>query len=813
MTRASQMESESGRNDTFEQMVVLLRNIASTGRFDSLPQLLKRRVTARALSWLWLNNDNLGNRLLNPRLLETLIKAQAPRLTRITLQQLAQLYFRRFDQLNEREGLRELLEYILLEQLKKLPAPKIENLRTDPLQTLKEQGYWLLTLQGPRQLVEQVQEQGSELGETFNALGLQGFDDGRYGDICRAHFYLETLRNLSVGKWASVMDELLKPSVSKAPFEGNRRIGHAALEILIDRAGQEPGDTWQNFILNLAGDPRIARTASNYREWWQPLGEERIQKVRGWLSKEDLRLFLQAVEQYGIESGKQDLQRMFPARKRFLEGLFRLKLIRHTRLLLGSKARLSVRRILGKEVQTSFASMDGQMSDKAVIYLDCGDFHLVEGSHSFKIWVYLAPPSDNLRSYERNSFTYHELTKNIPVKYRNQYPGLPYDAITHQPHIWQNKVFVFLANNGIGLDIEQLLDERDYNIQLRRYGIPMVKGSPPKIHTAQPQEPPQASAPSSPRLTMTEERSEYGKEVPNSNRKDLAERSNGGTPAIECKPATGSLSASLLKHVQSRHAKTPASQSWDQKKSEQSHVQDKHHGPTPAEHKQASGALPTDLLKRLRSTHGSDSGLSMKEPSNVTSLKQTESLKPEELSPLHEAILNYLKGKPSCNIHELAAATSLQGGTIQKVTTALNEEMAPYVRSNSQSYWSLSREGTLAWQNLFSNSHETVIRAKQQSEKEAVQQRTEEEAPRSYSAATELEVKNLSPVSLKILDYFSANSGDRARSAAKVMGMDTSQINQQLYGPLKNMLIKDTDHGWHLTPTVRQIRKQMEPKK
>ena len=27
------------------------------------------------------------------------------------------------------------------------------------------------------------------------------------------------------------------------------------------------------------------------------LGEERIQKVRGWLSKEDLRLFLQAVEQ------------------------------------------------------------------------------------------------------------------------------------------------------------------------------------------------------------------------------------------------------------------------------------------------------------------------------------------------------------------------------------------------------------------------------------------------------------------------------------------------------------------------------------
>ena len=108
------------------------------------------------------------------------------------------------------------------------------------------------------------------------------------------------------------------------------------------------------------------------------------------MSKEDLRLFLQAVEQYGLETANTEMQRMFPARKRFLEGLFKLKLIRNTRLLLGGKAQQSVKRILGKDVKTSFARMDGPMNDKAVIYLDCGDFHLVEGSHSFKIWVYLA---------------------------------------------------------------------------------------------------------------------------------------------------------------------------------------------------------------------------------------------------------------------------------------------------------------------------------------------------------------------------------------------------------------------------------------
>ncbi|MEN1354777.1 EH signature domain-containing protein, partial [Pseudomonas aeruginosa] len=115
-----------------------------------------------------------------------------------------------------------------------------------------------------------------------------------------------------------------------------------------------------------AGDPRISRNSPNYREWWQFLGEERVQKVRGWLSKEDLRLFLQAVEQFGIETQNDDLQRMFPARKQFLEGLFKLKLIRNTRLLLGGRAQHSVKRILGKDVQTSLASMDGQMNDKAV---------------------------------------------------------------------------------------------------------------------------------------------------------------------------------------------------------------------------------------------------------------------------------------------------------------------------------------------------------------------------------------------------------------------------------------------------------------
>ncbi len=102
-------EIHGQRTMSLNVLLAVLRNMASTGRFDGLPELLRRRITARALSWLWLNDEVIASRLLNPRLLGALLDAQQPRLTRMTLQQLAQLYFRRFDQLDERDGLRELL--------------------------------------------------------------------------------------------------------------------------------------------------------------------------------------------------------------------------------------------------------------------------------------------------------------------------------------------------------------------------------------------------------------------------------------------------------------------------------------------------------------------------------------------------------------------------------------------------------------------------------------------------------------------------------------------------------------------------------
>ena len=786
--KAARMERATGQNDAFERMLAVLRNMASTGRFDGLADLLKRRLAARALSWLWLNDEVIASRLLNPRLMEALLEAQQPRLTRMTLQQLAQLYFRRFDLLDEREGLRQLLEQSLQEQLQKLPASRFDGARADPLLTLMQDGSWLLGLDGPSRLAERVRKAGRELGESFAQMGLQGFDDGRYGDVCRAHFYLETLRNLTVGEWDPVMDELLKPSVSKAPYQGNRRIGHAALEVLIDRAGQEPGDAWQNFILNMAGDPRIASSAPNYREWWLPLGEARIQKVRGWLSKEDLRLFLQAVEQYGLETDNHELQRMFPARKLFLEGLFKLKLIRNTRLLLGGRAQLSVKRILGKEVKTSFAKMDGQMNDKAVIYLDCGDFHLVEGSHSFKIWVYLAAPGEALRSYERNTFSHGDLITIIPATYKKLYPRLPYEAIVHTPHTWQSKVFQFLADNGIALDIEQLLSKQDYKLQLAKFGIPVVGPKAARVEpVAQLDAKPDSASASQTKVPLPA--TEPLKAEPRSGSRAVRTVEVSSSVDQELKETQLSILRYLSAHPKSLMGDIRRALEGDEKLFYQ--IQDALRGSL-SSYVQRNDAFQWSLSDKGELYLEALLPASKEAPvaQDVGSADVTAANKKDNESgaqpqrPLEQFLLHHIKHHPGCSTLALYGASFDQGGTIALVESFLQEGLSDYVELNAGGGWCLSELGERYLKELEETGDQISVGI-------------------TPPVINFQRIGSLKPFELRVLRYFYKNPSDKVRYAANVLGVEAREINQVLYGALKKLCKQDAQYGWHLTDEAK----------
>ncbi|MCL7744259.1 EH signature domain-containing protein [Guyparkeria hydrothermalis] len=480
-SRADRQAAKVGGGDAFERMAHFIRDVADKGDTERLVSVLSQKLAARALTWLWLTDKSVRKQLLKTQWVDALIAAQQPRMTRVTLLQLAQLYFQLFDQLDDLDrssdrNLREVLESQLLDQIERLPATRTLVPVADPLLSLKGESDALINLDGPKKLATRLRHEGRELGQFLAEKGLDGFGDGRYGDVCRTHFYLEHLAEIPHGEWDPVLDELLKPEVSHAPYEGDQRIGHAALGILIDRCESDAPEAWQKFILDLAGDPRIASTARNYREWWKPLGEQRIEKVRGWLAKEDLALFLRALEQYGAEAQDPDFERMFPERKRFLEGLFAMGIVRHARLMLGRRTKQTVSKILGDEIKTNFARLgDSAMADKAVIYLDCGDFYLIEGSHNFKLWAYLRHPGDMVVSYDQNEFSHYDLTVRIPGLYKRHHPNHPYKGIVHNGN-WHKNLLEFLADNGIQLDIEKVLGEEDYRAYLRKHGMPTSRG-------------------------------------------------------------------------------------------------------------------------------------------------------------------------------------------------------------------------------------------------------------------------------------------------------------------------------------------------
>lgn len=468
----------AGQGDAFELTKQKLLTAADHREAKArIAALLGKRVTARALTALWVEDETFRSKTLTPDLLDKLVASQRSELTRLTLSNLCALFLGCFDQLGTR--LLPLLGHLINQQCQRFLVMRNEDL-TDIWQVGKEHP-WMFTPEGPSTFVDRVRQHGQELETSFRRYGLTGYDGGRFGDLCRATYYLEELRQLPVADWHPVMDELLKESVHRAPYKDGKLIGHAALEIIIDRVAGDPSDAWQHFVLEIAGDPRIASSSAAYRTWWQMLGQERINKVRGWLSKLDLRLFLSAVEEYGKHSRNLELQRMFPARKKFLEGLLDLGLIKSTRLMLGGSAAANIRHLLDGNTSVSYAELIGaNMTNKAVLYIDCTSFHLIEGSHSFKLWMYLAQPSSELLSYDKRYFTHSELTTKAEQAYKKRHPKLRHTDITHNGW-WQKKAFEFLADNGIDINIEKLLSQQDYKLYLQRFGRPVASPHPWRV--------------------------------------------------------------------------------------------------------------------------------------------------------------------------------------------------------------------------------------------------------------------------------------------------------------------------------------------
>jgi hypothetical protein len=295
-------------SDAFNNSVNKFQYYAKFETVEKIIREITKPVHVRAVIHLLLNDATFRNKVTLSEYLLNALEKPLGRLSNLALMALVRLWFEQFDRL----GPEKILNYFgqfLLNRLK----VKTENPRcSHEFQNLYKYRSLIFQKDGPTKLVDAIPK-NKTLEVFFNKPGLQGYENGRFQHICRTLYYIETLNKIPVGTYHSVLEEIKKQEVYGAPYKDKLLIGHKILSILIDRSPDESiSDSWQNTVLAIAGDPRVPKASPRYQKWWAFMSQAQIAKMVGWLSKVDLKLFLEALEEYGRSSGKEDLQRIFP---------------------------------------------------------------------------------------------------------------------------------------------------------------------------------------------------------------------------------------------------------------------------------------------------------------------------------------------------------------------------------------------------------------------------------------------------------------------------------------------------------------------
>ncbi len=330
----------------------------------------------------------------------------------------------------------------------------------------------ILSNHGPKWVAQECIKNNREFDNQIKFLKLENYSSGRFMTVAKNVYYVEQLRTIPVNKPHDLLNEVQNKSVFESKYDDEFLLGHKVLEILIKRAPKSGiHDSWLNVIIAIAGDPRVPNSHPKYSKWWAPIDSTLRVKVRGWLSRLDLRLFLEALENYSSQPGKRDLKRMFPSRKHFLEGLLDKGFVTGTRLFLSYGAARYLRQNYNAEHLPNFSNVtDG---DKSIIHVTLDGAHLIEGSHSCYLWVYKnLDESAIVFDYNEHNVRYSSLTGDMG--YAMEQKGTPPVAnITHNPSNfnWQHNAIQTLNKIGVGIKARDVLSKEDHLLYKRKHGV------------------------------------------------------------------------------------------------------------------------------------------------------------------------------------------------------------------------------------------------------------------------------------------------------------------------------------------------------
>ncbi len=329
----------------------------------------------------------------------------------------------------------------------------------------------LLSPNGPKWLAELAITKQTDFDQIIHELELDQFQSGQFMEAAQRIYYVEQLKHIPVNQPHDLLIEVQKPDVFQAKFDESELLGHQVLNILISKApAHDINDSWLNTIMAIAGDPRISVSNPRYIKWWSHVSKDLISKVKGWLSGLDLKLFLEALEDFSYSSYDPDMKRMFPSRKKFLEGLYDKKLIKNTKLYMCRHMAHFLNSKYKKEHLPDFSIVED--GEKSIIYVDLENAHLVEGSHQCQLWIYRTlHDSAPVLKYEKQRKSYRSLTKGLHESMERYGQGA-YDYFTHSPSnfSWQRRAVKSLKDLRVPVTMKDVLTPDDYRVFVRRFG-------------------------------------------------------------------------------------------------------------------------------------------------------------------------------------------------------------------------------------------------------------------------------------------------------------------------------------------------------
>lgn len=330
----------------------------------------------------------------------------------------------------------------------------------------------VLCADGPTFLAKQAITREITFERQMQQWKLDTYASGDFVKRAQSVYFVEQLKKIPANEPHALLEEVSKKSVSNNRYDSNDLIGHIALRIIIDRAPtQNVHEDWQNAVIAIAGDPRVPKSHPRFSKWWSQLTPAQSKKVRGWLSKLDLKLFLEALEDYSKSSRDEDMMRMFPSRKHFLEGMHEAGTIVHTKLYLSKKADWYIRQNYKPEHVPDYSIVED--GDRSIIYAELSRGHMIEGSHNCQIWFYEnLHESAPVLQFGAHRVGYRALTIGLSEK-MEKYGCKAYDNFVHTPanFSWQRRSVRVLKNMGVNIKASDVLSGDDYNKYKRLYGV------------------------------------------------------------------------------------------------------------------------------------------------------------------------------------------------------------------------------------------------------------------------------------------------------------------------------------------------------